>query len=155
MYSFFKRIIDFTASLGVLILVSPIMLITAVIIYLQDFHNPIFSHYRVGKDGKEFKFYKFRSMPVETPNVESHEKDKLTIKVLLDKSKIDIYQLFYRLHLIIDSEMDEITHEASKETIMFYEREIDRLYHLSTKIIKMSLVDTNVLASSKIENRRK
>ena len=79
MYSFVKRLIDFSASLSVLILLSPIMLVTAAIIYLQDFHNPIFSHYRVGKNGKEFKFYKFRSMNIDTPNVESHEKDKLTI----------------------------------------------------------------------------
>lgn len=79
MYSIIKRIIDFTASLGVLILLSPIMLITALIIYAQDFHNPIFSHNRVGKDGKAFKFFKFRSMPVNTPNVESHEKEKISI----------------------------------------------------------------------------
>lgn len=79
MYPILKRAADLLLSLVVLILVSPLMVIVAVIIYVQDFHNPIFSHYRIGKDGKEFKFYKFRSMPVETPNVESHEKDKLTI----------------------------------------------------------------------------
>lgn len=80
------------------------------------------------------------------------ENNKLTIKVLLNKSKIDIYQLFYRLHLIIDSQFDEILKDANVETIQFYEEEIDRLYHLVVKIINMSLVDTSMLKSSKIEN---
>lgn len=69
-----------------------------VIIFFQDFHNPIYSHYRVGKDGKQFKFYKFRSMPVETPNVESHEKDKLTItpfgKIIRRTNLDELPQLF-------------------------------------------------------------
>lgn len=79
MYLLVKRLIDFTASLGVLILLSPIMLITALVIFLQDGHNPIFSHNRVGKGGNLFRFHKFRSMPVNTPNVESHERDKITV----------------------------------------------------------------------------
>lgn len=98
MYPIIKRIVDFTASLCVLVLVSPVMLLTAIIIYLQDFHNPIFTHYRVGKDGKEFKFYKFRSMPVNTPNVESRETEKLTItpfgKIIRGTNIDELPQLF-------------------------------------------------------------
>lgn len=82
-----------------------------------------------------------------------HEEDKrMVIKVLLDKSKIEIYQLFYRLHIIIDSELDELSKDADLESIKFYEREVDRLFHLSAKIIKMSQVDMSVLESSKIFN---
>jgi O-antigen biosynthesis protein WbqP len=98
MYSFVKRVIDFTASLLVLLMLSPLLLIIALLIYLQDFHSPIFSHNRVGKSGSEFRFYKFRSMPVNTPNVESKEKDKLTVtpfgKILRRTNLDEIPQLF-------------------------------------------------------------
>lgn len=90
--SFLKRLIDIIASLGILILLSPFLMIIALIIFLQDFHNPIFSHQRVGKDGELFTFYKFRSMPVNTPNVESREKDKIKITPfgkILRRSNLD------------------------------------------------------------------
>lgn len=46
-----------------LILLSPIMLITALVIYIDDPHgSPIFSQIRCGRDNKPFKMYKFRSM---------------------------------------------------------------------------------------------
>lgn len=51
----------------------------ALIIFLQDGGTPIFKQTRVGHSGKAFMFYKFRSMPLKTPNVESHERDKLKI----------------------------------------------------------------------------
>ncbi|MFT6851273.1 MAG: O-antigen biosynthesis protein WbqP, partial [Sphingobacteriales bacterium] len=82
MYKFVKRFIDIMASLGVLILFSPIMLVLAILIFVQDFGNPIFSHFRVGKNGKEFKFFKFRSMPLNTPNVTSSETGKLKVTPL-------------------------------------------------------------------------
>ena len=80
MYKFlFKRLIDIVASLAVLILLSPILLIIALIIYFQDFGPIIFKQQRVGKNGRIFLFYKFRSMPVNTPNVQSAETQKLNI----------------------------------------------------------------------------
>ncbi len=77
--SCFKRVIDILASLAVLLLLLPILVLISCIIYLQDFGPVIFKQKRVGKDGTVFNFYKFRSMPVNTPNVESHETKKLTI----------------------------------------------------------------------------
>lgn len=76
---FFKRLIDVLASLGVLILLSPVMLLVALIIFFQDFGPVIFKQYRVGRGGRLFLFYKFRSMPVNTPNVQSFETKKLKI----------------------------------------------------------------------------
>jgi O-antigen biosynthesis protein WbqP len=98
MYPFFKRIIDIIASLGVLLALSPLLIIVAAIIYLQDFGNPIFKQQRIGQNGLPFHFYKFRSMPLNTPNVESKDRDKLTItpfgKILRRSNLDEIPQLF-------------------------------------------------------------
>ncbi len=76
---FFKRLIDIVASLGTALILLPFLIIVALIIWLQDFGPIFFTHKRVGKAGNEFNFIKFRSMPVNTPNVESHETEKLQI----------------------------------------------------------------------------
>lgn len=64
-YNFFKRTFDIVSSLVALIVLSPVMLIIALAVFLQDFHNPFFTQTRLTKDGKEFKMYKFRSMCVD------------------------------------------------------------------------------------------
>lgn len=61
------------ASLGLLLL-WPLMLLVSIIIVLDSpGASPVFTQTRVGRDGKEFKFYKFRSM---RPNAEA-ELDEL------------------------------------------------------------------------------
>ena len=63
-YSFWKRAFDLLASgLGLILLFLP-FLIVAIIIKCDD-HGPVFfKQERVGKDGRLFKMYKFRSMRV-------------------------------------------------------------------------------------------
>ena len=63
-YSFIKRLFDIICSLLALILFSPFFLIIAVCIKLGDRGPVFFGHRRVGKNGREFKLYKFRSMVV-------------------------------------------------------------------------------------------
>ena len=56
---------DIFFSALALLLLWPIMLIVALVIYLDDPHgSPIFAQLRCGRDGKLFKMYKFRSMYV-------------------------------------------------------------------------------------------
>lgn len=61
-YNASKRLIDILLSLLGLIIISPIMLIVAILIKLESTGPVIFSQKRVGLNGKEFNMLKFRSM---------------------------------------------------------------------------------------------
>lgn len=64
LYEVIKRLIDVVCSfLGVLVL-SPLFIIIAIIIKITSKGPVFFSQKRVGKNGKEFYMYKFRSMVV-------------------------------------------------------------------------------------------
>lgn len=59
---YIKRLLDFTLSLLALIVLSPILLITAILVRVKLGSPVIFSQERPGRDEKIFKLYKFRSM---------------------------------------------------------------------------------------------
>ncbi|MGX1962168.1 sugar transferase [Levilactobacillus brevis] len=81
MYRVVKRVFDFVASLIGLILLSPVFLIVAIAIKLEDPKGPVFySQTRVGRQQLPFKMYKFRSMIVNA--------DKL-LKKLADQNEVD------------------------------------------------------------------
>jgi len=62
MRSFCKQIFDIIASLCIMVLLSPVLVLIAAIIKLTDNGPVIFKQDRAGKDGKPFVFYKFRTM---------------------------------------------------------------------------------------------
>ena len=67
-YWAFRRTQDVILALSALAVLWPLMLLTALLIVLDSpGAGPIFVQNRVGRDGKEFRFYKFRSMH---PNAE-------------------------------------------------------------------------------------
>ena len=78
-YAIFKRLGDIALAISLLLFLFPIFLLLTLTIRLQDGGPAIFKQMRVGIDGQEFMFYKFRSMPVRAPNVESRETQKLQI----------------------------------------------------------------------------
>lgn len=57
-----KRMLDIVVALAALVILALVMLITAVIVKLDSPGPIIYSQVRVGRFGKEFKVYKFRSM---------------------------------------------------------------------------------------------
>ncbi len=61
-YLAIKRIFDIMCATLGFIIASPIFIIVGIAIRIEDGHSPILVQKRIGKHGKEFKFYKFRSM---------------------------------------------------------------------------------------------
>ncbi len=62
MYLFFKRACEVVLSFIALIILSPVLLITAIAVKLDSPGPVIFKQDRLGRGGKVFKIYKFRSM---------------------------------------------------------------------------------------------
>lgn len=80
-YLAIKRIIDIVAGLVGLIVLIPISLIIKIVSMCNgDFGKIMFTQMRIGKDGKEFKFYKFRSM---VPNA-----DEVLFKLLEENEEL-------------------------------------------------------------------
>ena len=86
-YELLKRLMDIVFSLILIILFSPLMLVLAIAIKL-DSKGPVFADVpeRVGKGGKLFKMYKFRSM-IENAHEILRENPKFSR--LYDKYKKD------------------------------------------------------------------
>ncbi|MBQ8146927.1 MAG: sugar transferase [Clostridia bacterium] len=61
---FFKRFFDIVLSFLMLVIISPILLIVAIAIKLDSKGPVVFKQKRIGKNGKVFNIYKFRSMCV-------------------------------------------------------------------------------------------
>jgi len=68
---FFKRSLDIVLSAIALLLASPVMIIVAASIYLEDRGSIIFRQKRIGRSGSVFEVLKFRSMPENIGDIES------------------------------------------------------------------------------------
>ncbi len=65
---FFKRFFDIVLSFLAIIILALPMLVIAIIVKATSQGPAIFVQDRVGRNGKTFKFYKFRSMRVDAPH---------------------------------------------------------------------------------------
>lgn len=63
-YSFFKRIIDITGAFLGIVLLSWLFILLAILVKCTSKGPVFYVSQRVGKNGKLFKFYKFRSMRI-------------------------------------------------------------------------------------------
>lgn len=75
-YLFIKRVFDILGSSLGLLLLSPLFIIVGTFIKLEDKGNVFLVQERIGKNGKIFKFYKFRSMV--------HNADDILMEMLKD-----------------------------------------------------------------------
>jgi lipopolysaccharide/colanic/teichoic acid biosynthesis glycosyltransferase len=69
--SLVKRCCDVVGSLALLIVLFPLFILIAALIKLDSSGPVLFRHHRVGKHGKHFVLWKFRSMRTEVPKYEN------------------------------------------------------------------------------------
>ncbi len=100
---FFKRFIDIFFSLIGIIITSPILLLVAILIKIDSKGPVIFKQQRIGKNGKVFNIYKFRSMVVGAEQtgsgVYSGKGDKRVTRVgkILRATSLDELPQFFNL----------------------------------------------------------
>ena len=101
--AYIKRIVDIFGALFGIILFSPVMIISAILVKLTDGGPIIYAQERVGLHNKPFRMYKFRSMAVQKP---SEEKSKWTtpndprvtgVGRLIRKTSIDEMPQFFNI----------------------------------------------------------
>lgn len=84
-YLFIKRIFDIIFGIvGIIFLIPVTIFLKIAYMITGDFHPIFYSHNRVGKNGKIFKMFKFRSM---VPNADEELKKLLKIKKYKDEWK--------------------------------------------------------------------
>lgn len=92
---FFKRVIDVSASLGVMLIFSPVLLTVAILLYfLNEGAGVFFFQQRPGLKGKPFRLVKFKTM---------NERRDENGKLLPDKQRITKFGAFVR-----NSSLDEL-----------------------------------------------
>ncbi|MFO0822177.1 MAG: sugar transferase [Gemmataceae bacterium] len=64
-YAVAKRFTDIVVSASLLLALTPLFAVVAVIIKLTSRGPIVFAQWRIGKDGRPFRFYKFRSMVLD------------------------------------------------------------------------------------------
>ena len=62
MYHFVKRFFDITSSVAVLLILSPVLILIALVISIDSKGGAFYKQERIGKNNKPFKLLKFRSM---------------------------------------------------------------------------------------------
>lgn len=86
------RWVEFPLALGALILISPLLLLVAIVIKLTSKGSILFKQDRVGLNGRHFTFYKFRTMRVgnQGPQVTVKKDSRITwIGGILRRTKLD------------------------------------------------------------------
>ena len=93
-YELAKRVFDIGGSIALILLASPLFLLLAIAIKVDSVGSVFFRQQRIGKDGKEFAMYKFRSMATHAPKYEYSPRDSRDPRItrvgrFLRKSSLD------------------------------------------------------------------
>ena len=90
MYKYVKRLLDIIISLSALLVFSIPIILISIMIKKEDKGPVLFKQTRTGYKGKEFKLYKFRSMPIDNDVLNNKSENKLTkIGTFIRKTSLD------------------------------------------------------------------
>ena len=97
-----KRLIDIFVSIFCLILLSPVFLITALVVKLTSKGPVFYKHERIGRHGKPFMMHKFRSMYVDAekngPQLSCQDDPRITpVGRFMRKVRLDEIPQFYNV----------------------------------------------------------
>ncbi len=85
-----KRVLDIFFALILIVVLSPVMLIIALLVKLDSKGPVLFKQVRSGKNNKEFLLYKFRSMTCDNDFYDSTKEDRLTkVGRVIRKTSLD------------------------------------------------------------------
>lgn len=141
LFEFSKRLIDIFSAIFLLILFSPIMIVTAILIKITS-PGPVFADIpkRVGRRGKLFRIYKFRSMFVNAHKL-----------MMTDPKYKELYEVYknsgYKLHN--DPRVTKIGRFIRKYSI----DEMPQLFNVLKG--EMSLVGPRAYYPDELENQQK
>lgn len=131
--------------------------------HVSDFYQVLFAVYYLGAE--KISIFSEKEIPdskrskiketlqhMSATEIVSEDAKKIVLNVLIDKSKVNADNLLSRIGLILHSSVKNCIEKTDLEEIQRNELEIDRLFHLVSKIIIVSLLDSSIMHSSGIKN---
>ncbi len=127
-YLFLKRLIDIVLSLTAIILFAPFWFLVILLIRIDSKGNAVFIHQRIGKNGKPFMLYKFRTMFIDADSQEYAPvslDDKRITKIgrLLRRTSLDEFPQFIN---VLKGEMSLVGPRPEMEFIVKKYTELER-----------------------------
>lgn len=129
LFAYIKRFCDIIASIFIMILTSPLLLIAAIGIKLSDFGPIFFTQTRIGKFGKPFKMLKFRTMYHD--KLEENFDDDLNEITVNDKRIMPFCRILRKFHIdelpqminVLRGEMSIVGPRPVREEVYYENRE--------------------------------
>lgn len=99
-YVWWKGIFDYVFALLALVILCPLLAVIAIVVRIDSPGNPLFCQERVGKDGRRFVLYKFRSMYINNDDSKykalARKFVQDNISLAPEENRQDIYELLQK-----------------------------------------------------------
>ena len=137
MYRLVKKVADWTLAFLGLVVLSPIMLLAALAIIIEDGGPIFYTQIRIGKNKKEFKIYKFRSMRKDAEELHEQMKkeygsDEVSFK-LSDKEDPRILKVGYYLRKFNIDELPQLINILKGDMSLVGPRPLPKYEFLETE----------------------